>query len=166
MNPFIGSGAGGQVIDDPERRSFRSRSARLHRRRLYRSDPDRRPTYSADVASPRARRSGAADGSRRSKTIICTPSTSRPTAQSWPTATITSDLDPYLSRRIRPAAAAHDLRLEGKRHQDDSVRDRKAKVIAEAMGGKSVEVKMKQFGEHYDTRLYQTTHKCRRRDHG
>jgi gluconate 2-dehydrogenase alpha chain len=34
----------------------------------------------------------------------------------------------------------------------------KAKEITEAMGGQSVEVKMKQFGEHYDTRLYQTTH--------
>jgi gluconate 2-dehydrogenase alpha chain len=34
----------------------------------------------------------------------------------------------------------------------------KAKGIAEAMGANSVEVKMKQFGEHYDTRVYQTTH--------
>ena len=34
----------------------------------------------------------------------------------------------------------------------------KAAQIARAMGGKSVEVKMKQFGEHYDTRVYQTTH--------
>jgi gluconate 2-dehydrogenase alpha chain len=34
----------------------------------------------------------------------------------------------------------------------------KAKEIAEAMGGKSIEVKMKQFGDHYDTRVYQTTH--------
>jgi gluconate 2-dehydrogenase alpha chain len=34
----------------------------------------------------------------------------------------------------------------------------KAKGIAEAMGAKSIEVKMKQFGEHYDTRVYQTTH--------
>jgi len=34
----------------------------------------------------------------------------------------------------------------------------KAREIAEAMGGKSTEVTMKQFGDHYDTRLYQTTH--------
>ena len=34
----------------------------------------------------------------------------------------------------------------------------KAKEIAEAMGGKSIEAKMKQFGDHYDTRVYETTH--------
>ena len=34
----------------------------------------------------------------------------------------------------------------------------KAKEIAAVMGGTSIEVKMKQFGEHYDTRIYQTTH--------
>jgi gluconate 2-dehydrogenase alpha chain len=34
----------------------------------------------------------------------------------------------------------------------------KAHEIAQAMGAKSVEVKMKQFDEHYDTRMYQTTH--------
>jgi gluconate 2-dehydrogenase alpha chain len=34
----------------------------------------------------------------------------------------------------------------------------KARGIAEAMGGKSVEVKAKHFGEHYDSRVYQTTH--------
>jgi gluconate 2-dehydrogenase alpha chain len=33
-----------------------------------------------------------------------------------------------------------------------------AKEIADAMGGKSTEVTMKQFGDHYDTRVYQTTH--------
>ena len=34
----------------------------------------------------------------------------------------------------------------------------KAREIARAMGGKSIEAKMKQFGDHYDTRVYQTTH--------
>ena len=34
----------------------------------------------------------------------------------------------------------------------------KAREIARAMGGKSIEPKMKQFGDHYDTRVYQTTH--------
>lgn len=34
----------------------------------------------------------------------------------------------------------------------------KAKEIAEAMGGKSIEVDVKKFGDHYDTRVYQTTH--------
>jgi len=34
----------------------------------------------------------------------------------------------------------------------------KAREIAKEDGGKSVEAKMKQFGDHYDTRVYQTTH--------
>jgi len=34
----------------------------------------------------------------------------------------------------------------------------KAREIAKEMGSKSIEAKMKQFGDHYDTRVYQTTH--------
>ena len=42
INPFIGAGALGMIIDDYQRRQLRPRGTGLHRRRLYRRGQHRR----------------------------------------------------------------------------------------------------------------------------
>ena len=134
INPFMGAGALRHGDRRLQRRQFRSLGARLHRRRLYRRDHDRRPADRVPSRRRPARRAGGCEWKQAVRAVL------QPHGQ-WSPPRLLACHARQLSRprsdlqgRLRPAAAAHDLRLSRERLQMSRYVTDKAAEIGQGHG--------------------------------
>jgi gluconate 2-dehydrogenase alpha chain len=155
-NPFIGAGGNGVVLTTstpitsimPKKASSAARRCGSTRR-----GPSRLPA----CPTRRARQPGVASGKRHRRLLHppCVDGCSRcASVLPWQL----PGSRPGLSRCLRPALAAHDIRLAGKRHQDEPFMYEKMGKIAKAMNPKADRLLGKKVGDHFNTASYQTTH--------
>ena len=167
FNPFMGAGGSGATIGRLQHQmGVRPRAARFRRRLQSSRRLQHRRGRSAIARCRAARRNGAAHGSRRRAKCYQTRDDDRRQRQRDGQPLQLSRSRSDLSQRVRPAADAHDVRLQGQRAQDGRTtpptadqRDRQGDEADQAQPGDCAHRAV-------DRRALPEHPQHRRRDHG